>query len=169
MMVSLIAAAAENNAIGKDNGMLWYLPADLRYFKQTTKGHHIIMGRKTFESFGKPLPDRTHVLITRQKDYRQPGCTIVHGLEAALQLARENGETEAFVIGGGEIYRQALPFADRIYLTRVHATFKEADAWFPERDPTVWKAVKEERHEADAKHEYAFDFLVYERIRQPAG
>ena len=111
-MITLIAAAAENNALGKDNDLLWHLPEDFKRFKQITSGHYIIMGRKTFESFPKPLPNRTHIIITRQKEYLADGCLVVHSLEEALEISPQN--EEVFIIGGAQIYKQALPFADKI-------------------------------------------------------
>ena len=125
--LSMIAAAAENNALGKDNDLVWHLPDDFKHFKKRTSGHKIIMGRKTFESFPKPLPNRTHIVITRDRDYKIPydNCLVVHSLQEALALVKD--DSLAFIIGGGEIYKQALPYANRIELTRVHGTF-EADA-----------------------------------------
>ncbi len=157
----MIAAAAENNALGKDNDLLWHLPDDFKRFKKLTIGHKIIMGRKTFESFPKPLPQRTHIIITRDKDYTVPfdDCTIVHSLEAALQLVSEE---DAFIIGGGEIYKQGEAFADIIELTRVHGTF-EADTFFPELDTSVWEVVMEEGHPKDERHTYAFTYVTYKR------
>lgn len=161
--ITLIAAAADNNAIGKDNDLLWHLPDDFKRFKALTTGHTIIMGRKTFESFPKPLPNRPHVIITRDKTYTvpYPDCFIVHSLEEALQLVTD--EELAFVIGGGEIYTQSLPFADTIELTRVHDSFS-ADTYFPEITEEQWKLVKEEYHSKDEKHAAGFTYLTYERI-----
>ena len=153
-MIILVAAAAEDNALGKDNQLLWHLPDDFKRFKELTTGHHIIMGRKTFESFPKPLPNRTHVVITRQKDYNPEGCIVVNSFEDAMATvpAGEN----AYVIGGGEIYNLSLPFADCVELTRVHAYFEDADAHFPELDMREWELVNTEYHPSDARH--AFDF-----------
>ena len=157
-MITLIAAAAENNALGKDNQLVWHLPDDFKRFKSLTTGHYILMGRKTFESFPKPLPNRTHVIITRQADYQYEQCHVVHSLEAAIALCPEAEEN--YIIGGAEIYQQALPFADKIELTRVHGTF-EADAFFPEIDENVWKIEAEEFHPADEKHSCAFTFQTF--------
>lgn len=162
-MITLIAAAAENNALGKNNEMLWHLPDDFKRFKQVTTGHHIIMGRKTFESFPKPLPNRTHIVISRQADYVKEGCIVVNSLEEAIQIAPKDQET--FVIGGGEIYALALPIADKIDLTRVHATF-EADAFFPDFDASAWQLTTEEYHPKDEKHQYDFTFQTYIRPNQ---
>ena len=157
-MITLIAAAAENNALGKDNDLLWHLPEDFKRFKQITSGHYIIMGRKTFESFPKPLPNRTHIIITRQEDYLAEGCLVVHSLEEALEIAPQN--EEVFIIGGAQIYKQALPFADKIDLTRVHIEL-DADAFFPEFITSEWNLVFSEKHFKDEKHQYDFTFETY--------
>lgn len=161
--ITLIAAAADNNAIGKNNELLWHLPDDFKRFKALTTGHTIIMGRKTFESFPRPLPKRTHIIITRDKTYTvpYPDCMIVYSLEEALQKVTE--EELAFVIGGGEIYSQSLPYADTIELTRVHTNFS-ADTYFPEIAEKEWKLVKEEYHPKDDKHAVDFTYLTYVRI-----
>jgi len=159
--VTIIVAAAENNAIGKDNQLIWHLSDDLKRFKKLTSGHHIIMGRKTFESFPKPLPNRTHVVITRQENYEVPeGVIVVNSLADAIDVAKN--DSQAFIIGGGEIYRQALLFADKIELTRVHHNF-EADTFFPELDNTQWKEVSNVFHPKDEKHEYEFSFITYQK------
>lgn len=161
--ITLIAAAADNNAIGKDNDLLWHLPNDFKRFKALTTGHKIIMGRKTFESFPKPLPKRTHIIITRDKTYTvpYPDCFVVHSLEEAIQMVAD--EALAFVIGGGEIYTQSLPIADTIELTRVHMSYS-ADTYFPEIPEEEWKLVKEEYHPKDEKHAIDFTYLTYKRI-----
>ncbi|WP_282134072.1 dihydrofolate reductase [Seonamhaeicola maritimus] len=159
--LTIIVAAAENNAIGKDNKLIWHLSDDLKRFKTLTNGHHIIMGRKTFESFPKPLPNRTHVVITRQSDYNAPiGVIVVNSLEAAIEASKS--DSQPFIIGGGEIYKQAMEIADKIELTRVHETF-EADAFFPEIDTTIWKETSNTFHEKDKNHEHEFSFLTYSR------
>ncbi|WP_353083894.1 dihydrofolate reductase [Flavobacterium sp.] len=157
-MITLIAAAAENNALGKDNDLLWHLPEDFKRFKQITSGHYIIMGRKTFESFPKPLPNRTHIIITRQEEYLVEGCLVVHSLEEALEISPQN--EEVFIIGGAQIYEQALPFADKIDLTRVHIEL-DADAFFPEFNTSEWNLVFSEKHFKDEKHQYDFTFETY--------
>ena len=157
-MITLIAAAAENNALGKDNQLVWHLPDDFKRFKQITSGHYIIMGRKTFESFPKPLPNRTHVIITRQKEYAFEGCIIVNSIADAIKVCPKN--EEVFVIGGAEIYHQSINFADKIELTRVHANF-EADAFFPEINPMNWELVFEENHRKDDKHNFDFTFQTF--------
>ncbi|NJX14492.1 dihydrofolate reductase [Tamlana crocina] len=159
--LTIIAAAAENNAIGKDNQLIWHLSDDLKRFKALTSGHHIIMGRKTFESFPKPLPNRTHVVITRQANYQAPdGVIIVNSLEDALDASKS--DKQPFIIGGGQIYKQAMGIADKIELTRVHSTF-EADAFFPEIDFNVWKETNNVFHKKDSDNEFDFSFLTYER------
>jgi dihydrofolate reductase len=157
----MIAAVAENFALGKDNELVWHLPDDFKRFKQLTTNHYIIMGRKTFESFPKPLPNRTHVIITRQQDYTAEGCLVVANLADALAMVPE--DENAFVIGGGEIYALALPFTDVIELTKVHARF-EADTFFPEIDSKQWKLVSEEYHPKDEKHLFDFTYETYRRV-----
>ncbi|WP_298116026.1 dihydrofolate reductase [Flavobacterium sp.] len=157
-MIILIAAVAENNALGKDNQLVWHLPNDFKRFKTLTSGHYIIMGRKTFESFPKPLPNRTHIIITRQKNYKYEGCIIASSLEKAIEMAPKN--EDVFVIGGGEIYKQSIEIADKIEVTKVHATF-EADTYFPEIDLDKWKLVLEEHHKKDDKHNFDFTFQTY--------
>lgn len=158
--LTIIVAEGENNAIGKDNDLIWHLSDDLKRFKSLTNGHHIIMGRKTFESFPKPLPNRTHIVITRQKDYKAPdGVIIVNSLEDALDAARK--DKQPFIIGGGEIYKQAMPLVDKLEITRVHASFENADTFFPEIDETIWKEVSRITHDADEKHAYTFSFITY--------
>ncbi|QLE01619.1 dihydrofolate reductase [Galbibacter sp. BG1] len=160
-MVTMIAAAAENNALGKDNDLVWHLPDDFKRFKKLTTGHPIIMGRKTYESFPSPLPNRKHIIITRQKNYKAcENCVVVPSLKEALAIAEE--DEQPFVIGGGEIYKQALPYSDKIELTRVHGNF-EADAFFPEIDLHNWELVAEEYHSKDDKHNYDFTYLTYIR------
>lgn len=157
-MIKIIAAAAQNNALGKNNQLLWHLPDDFKRFKQLTTGHFIIMGRKTFESFPKPLPNRTHVIITRQVGYQYEGCIVVGSLEEALQTVPKN--EVVFVIGGGEIYNQSIIIADVIELTRVHAEF-DADTFFPEINLTNWELLHEEHHAKDEKHLYDFTFQTF--------
>ncbi|HEA29953.1 MAG TPA: dihydrofolate reductase [Leeuwenhoekiella sp.] len=158
-MITLIAAAAEDNALGKDNELLWHLPDDFKRFKKLTTGHHIIMGRKTFQSFPKLLPNRTHVVITRQKDYHPEGTHIVHDLDAALEFAA--GDENIFIIGGGEIYALAMNRATHLELTRVNANFENADTFFPEIDKKQWELVEKKPHPKDEKHAYHFDYLTY--------
>lgn len=160
--LTLIVAAGENDAIGKDNKLIWHLSDDLKRFKRLTNGHHIIMGRKTFESFPKPLPNRTHIIITRQSNYKAPnGVIIVNSLNDAIDAAKS--DAQPFVIGGGEIYNQAISLADTIELTRVHHDF-EADTFFPKIDTSIWKETSNTHHDKDENHAYAFSFLTYKRI-----
>jgi dihydrofolate reductase len=161
MIITLIAAAAENDALGKDNQMIWHLPDDFKRFKQLTTGHHIIMGRKTFESLPGILPNRKHVIITRQKDYEVEGCIIVNSLDAALLACQ--GDNEVFIIGGGEIFTQSMEIADKIELTRVYANSPEADAFFPEIDPALWKLIEEVFHPKDEKHKFDMAFQTFVR------
>lgn len=160
MSITLIAAAAENNALGKDNRMIWHLPDDFKRFKQLTTGHHIIMGRKTLESMNGPLPNRTNVVITRQGDYVYDGCVIVHSLDEALAACPQN--EEVFIIGGGEIYNQSINKADKIELTRVHTTM-EADAFFPEINENEWTLTESVYHDKDEKHKLDFVFETWVR------
>ena len=159
--VTIIVAAAENDAIGKDNQLIWHLRDDLKRFKALTSGHHIIMGRKTFESFPKPLPNRTHVVITRQSDYKAPeGVIIVNSLKEAIEVSKN--DDRPFIIGGGEIYKQAMSVADSIELTRVHENF-EADTFFPKIDESIWEETSNIFHSKDDKHKHEFTFFTYKR------
>lgn len=160
MEISMIAAVADNNVIGKDNQLIWHLPDDLKFFKNTTKGHHIIMGRKNFEAIGRPLPHRTSIIITRQKNYKADGCIVVNSIEEAISKVKN--DDKPFIIGGGEIYKQALPLATKLYITKVHARF-EGDTLFPEIKPDEWKTISENYHPEDERHECAFSIVVMER------
>lgn len=158
-MITLIAAAGQLNELGKDNDLLWHLPDDFKRFKALTTGHFIVMGRKTFESFPKPLPNRTHIIITRSKDYTAPeGCIVVNSLEKAIESCPK--EETIYIIGGGEIYKQAIAIADCIELTRVHHTFT-ADTFFPEINAAIWQLTHQEHHTIDEKHHYEFTFETY--------
>jgi dihydrofolate reductase len=156
----MIAAAAENNALGKNNELVWHLPNDFKRFKSLTTGHHIIMGRKTFESFPKPLPDRVHIVISRQENYKPEGCIVVDSIEKAIALCPENDDS--YVIGGGEIYNLALPFTDIIELTKVHHSF-DADAFFPKINKSEWVLVESEENYKDEKHLYDYTYETYIR------
>lgn len=158
-----MAAKASNNIIGKDNKLVWHLPADLKFFKQTTKGHTLIMGRKTFESLANPLPHRDSWVVTRNKNYHCAGATVFHSLESALKTADEKGLKTIFLLGGGEIYRQSMDIADKMIITEVHHEF-EGDTYFPPIDPAIWKEVSREEHKADDKNKYDFAFVQYERM-----
>lgn len=163
MKIALVVAASENNVIGKDNQLLWRLPNDMKFFKNATWGLPVIMGRKTFESLGKPLAGRTNIVITRQAGWDVPeGVQVVSNLEAALEAAKVTDAKEASVIGGGEIYKLALPIAQKVLLTRVHASF-EGDTYFPVLDEKEWKMTSHLDYEPDDKHAYAYSFQVWER------
>ncbi len=156
----MIAAAAENNALGKDGKIVWHLPNDYKRFRRLTTGHHIIMGRKTYESLQKPLPNRKHVIITRQKDYRAEDCIVVDTMQKALDACPK--DEDSFIIGGGEIYTIGISFADKIELTRVHGTF-EADAFFPEIKEEQWKLENSEFNEKDDSHNYEYTYQTFIR------
>ena len=160
MTVTIVVAIAENYAIGKNNQLLWHMPADLKHFKRITSGHTVIMGRKTYDSVGKPLPNRRNIIITRQ-DITIPGCEVVKSVEEALKLC--SNEEEVFIVGGAEIYKLAMSKTDRIYLTIIHHSF-DADSFFPEINYTAWKEVSREDHPADEKHKYAYSFITLERV-----
>ena len=159
-MITLIAAVAENNALGKDNQLLWHLPDDFKRFKNITSGHYIIMGRKTFESFPKPLPNRTHIIITRQKKYTSENCIVVDSLQKAIAVSPK--DEELFIIGGGEIYSQSIEIADKLDITRVHHTF-DADTFFPEINYDEWFEVERETYEPDGENDFSYAFIIYER------
>ncbi len=163
MKLSILVAVSENGVIGKAGDLPWRLPDELAYVKRTTMGHTLLMGRKTYESIGRPLPGRTSIVLTRRTGYApHPDVVVVNDFASGLGAARERGEDEVFVFGGESLYAEALPDADRIYLTRVHAEV-EGDAYFPSFDEAAWKLLEEERHEADDRHTFAFSLLVYER------
>lgn len=162
MKLSIIVAVAENGVIGHNNQLIWHLPEDLKMFKRLTSGHPIIMGRKTFESIGKPLPNRTSIIITKNPEFQIEGCITVHSLEEAIEAANEIEENEAFIIGGAEIYRLALPFVDTIYLTEVHHSF-EGDTFFPAIDKDIWEEVNRTDHDVDEKHLYKYSFVELEK------
>lgn len=160
MIISIVVAIAENNAIGKDNQLLWHLPADLKHFKDITTGHTIIMGRKTYDSIGRPLPNRRNIVMTRNRELALQGTEITNSLEEALALCE--GTEEVFIIGGAELYNRALAATNRIYLTKVHQTY-EADTFFPEIDPAEWKETSTEKHLPDEKNKVAYTFSTLER------
>lgn len=164
MTIALIAAISENRVLGKNNELVWHLPKDMRWFKTKTMGYPVVMGRKTFESFGNPLPGRTNIVITRNPDYRAEGTIVVASLDAALAEAARYHTDTIFVAGGAEIYRQALPLADTMYLTHVHARV-EGDAFFPEFSEVEWQSVATESVPADEKHAYPFDFVTWKRVK----
>ncbi len=165
MTISLIVAVAENNVIGKNNDLPWHLPADMKFFKEKTMGHFVVMGRKNFDSIPdkyRPLSGRTNIVVTGQTDFHAAGVTVVHSLEEAIQKAKDKNETECFIIGGGQIFSHSLNIADRIYLTRIHRSF-EGDVFFPELKKEEWKKISGTDVEADDKNKYSFSFLTFER------
>lgn len=157
MTLSIIVATDEENGIGKDKQLMWHLPKDLKFFKNTTSGHTVIMGRKTFDSIGKPLPKRRNIVITRQNNLNISGVEIFNTLADALKACAD--EEEVFVVGGGEIYNQALPLAHKLYQTKVHHTFN-ADTFFPEINPSEWNLISREDYPKDEQHLYSFSFLI---------
>jgi dihydrofolate reductase len=157
--LSIIVAMARNRTIGIDNTLPWHLPEDLKHFKAITMGHHIIMGRKTYESIGRPLPGRTTVIITRNRDYLMDGCLIANSLDDAIMLAAV--DSEAFCVGGANLYAQVLPRADRLYITEIKADY-EGDAHFPEIDPLAWRETRRDNHVSQSG--LAYDFVIYDRV-----
>ena len=160
--ITIIAAIANNNALGKDNDLIWHLPADLKRFKKVTSGHHIIMGRNTFESIGKPLPNRTTIIITRSKDYKAEGCLVVHSIQDAIKAAKD--DEHIFIIGGAQIYKQAIEsnLADQLDITEVHHSF-DADVYFPEINLNIWEETSREYFSADNKNKHNYSFVSYKK------
>lgn len=166
MKIAIVVAVGQNSEIGSKGGLLWKLPRDMKFFKEVTMGHYVLMGRKTWESIPpnyKPLDGRVNMVVTRQKDFRDEGCIVFADLETAYQHAKECGEGELMIIGGGEIYRLAMPKTDIIYLTRVHESFPEADTYFPDINSEEWEEVNRVDQPADGKHAYPFSFIKLER------
>lgn len=161
-ILSAIVAMAENRVIGKNNQLPWHLPADLRHFKQITTGNAIIMGRKTYESIGKPLPNRTNIVISRNLSYRVPGCQVVGSIEEAVEIAEAEKRAEIFIIGGSEVYEQLMPYVEKIYMTIVHQNF-EGDAYFPELNSSEWTETEREDHAADAENKVGYSFVTLKR------
>jgi len=164
-MISLIAAIGKNNELGKGNTLLWHLPADMKFFREKTLGHPVIMGRKTFESLGRPLPNRHNIVITRDKTYLRHGVNVVNSLEEAINSARTSltENEEVFIIGGAEIYKQAIPIADRLYITHIEAEDENADTFLPTIDKQEWKLISEESHQKDEKNPFDYTFSIYEK------
>lgn len=162
-MIIIIAAIGLNNELGKDNDLIWHLPADLKRFKKVTSGHAIIMGRNTFESIGKPLPNRRSIIITRNTSYKKEGCDVVHSLEEAINLIKD--QKNAFIIGGAQIYKEAIEkqLVDQLDITKVHQNF-EADVFFPTIDQSVWEEISEETFLPDDKNHYTYSFISYKKI-----
>lgn len=159
-MITVIAAIGKNGELGKDNDLIWHLPNDLARFKKVTSGHHVIMGRKTFESLGRPLPNRTTIIITRNDEYQVNGCVVVNSLEAALKEA--SADPNPYILGGAEIYKQAIEIAETLDLTLVDANF-EADAFFPQIDYSIWKETSRQDYKADENHKYGYSFVTYKK------
>ena len=162
MKISIVVAAADNGVIGKDNALIWRLPDDVRFFKNITMGKPIIMGRKTFDAIGKPLPGRLNIVVSRKSDLRIEGCVVVSSIQDAIRASGD--ASEACVIGGEEIYKLALPFTDVVYLTQVHAS-PSGDAYWSKLNPNEWREIAREEHAADERHAYAFTILTLERVR----
>jgi dihydrofolate reductase len=163
-MISFIFAMDKQNTIGKDNQLPWHLPADLAFFKKVTSGHSVIMGRKTFESIGRPLPGRENIVLTSNKDVTFPGCKMVYDFEQLVTKLKASSE-EVFVIGGAEVYRQLLPFADKMYITLIHHSF-EGDSYFPDFDQKEWTILSQEKGIKNEKNPYDYEFLIMERVRR---
>jgi dihydrofolate reductase len=165
-MISIIVAVAENNVIGKDNSLIWHLPSDMKFFKEKTTGHCIITGRKNYESIPeklRPLTNRTNIVITRQQNYNAPGAIVVSSIEDAIKKAKQTGDTEIFIIGGAEIYKQSLRYVDKIYLTKIYHSF-EGDTFFPEIKPSEWEEISKTKGITDEKNKYEHDFVLFEKI-----
>ncbi len=162
-MISLIAAIGKNYELGKKNSLLWDMPADMKHFRETTQGHTVIMGQKTFDSIGRPLPNRRNIVVTRNDSFNTEGVEISKSLEDTIASFKDSLE-EVFVIGGGEIYRQTIDKADKLYITHIEESFPDADAFFPEIIPLVWNEVKHEEHKKDAENLYDYTFSVYEKF-----
>ncbi len=165
-MISIIVAVAENGVIGKDNSLIWHLPVDMKFFKDTTLGHCVIMGRKNYESIPekfRPFSNRTNIVVTRQKEFHAPGTIVVDSIEKAIEAAKQTNDSEIFIIGGAEIYKQTLPLTGRIYLTRIHHSF-DGDTFFPEINLNEWKEIDRKKGIVDEKNIYPHDFIVYDKI-----
>lgn len=167
MIISLIAAVAQNRVIGKNNDLPWHLPDDMKHFMQTTKGHHCIMGRKNYDSIPekfRPLPNRTNIVVTRQPAFKAPGCIVTHSVEEGMEIAAKNGEQETFIIGGADIYRHGFSYANRLYITEINAMIA-GDIFFPEFSKSGWMEISRTHHGVDDRHLYAFDFVVYDKLK----
>ncbi len=169
MKISIIVAVAQNNVIGKDNKLIWHMPEDLKFFKEKTLGHCVITGRKNYESIPqkfRPLPNRTNIVITRQKNYNAFGAIVVSSLHEAIEKAEQTGDEEIFIMGGGEIFKQSIHLTDRIYLTKIHHPF-DGDVFFPEINFNEWKETDRKKGTVDEKNIYAHDFIIYDKISKP--
>lgn len=165
MLISAIAAIDKKNAIGKNNDLPWHLPLDFRHFKKTTTGHYVVTGRRNFESIGRLLSNRPHLILSRQADFTVEGAQIVRSIESAIQIAKNAGESELFIIGGGEIYTLAMPHVDRLYMTEVDTVVENPDVFFPEINPSEWTEKSRVVHPADEKHKYGFSIVQYDRTQ----
>ncbi len=163
MILSIIAAIGKNNELGKKNQLLWSLPADMKHFKETTSGHTVIMGQKTYESIGRPLPNRKNIVLSRKKGFKAEGVEISDSLEKTI-ASLKNSKEEVFIIGGGQIYKQSMDFADKLYITHVDMADKDADTFFPEIIPILWNEVSHEEHKKDEKNPHDYTFSVYEKF-----
>jgi dihydrofolate reductase len=166
MIISAIAALSQNRVIGKNNDLPWRLRDDMKFFMETTKGHHVIMGRKNYDSLHdkyKPLPNRTNMVITRQETFNAPGCIVLHAVEPGLEIAERVGENECFIIGGAEIYKLSMPYTNRLYLTEIQAEV-QGDTYFPQFNTKEWREISRKHHPADERHQYSFDFVIYDKI-----
>ena len=163
MIISSIVATAKNRVIGKDNQMPWHLPADLAYFKRTTLGHHIILGRKNYLAIGRPLPNRTNIILTRDKNFACSNCQVAYSIEEALHFAHSKEESEVFIIGGGKIYEHTVEYWNKLYLTEIDLE-TEGDVFFPELNWDEWQLISEEKHQKDEKNPYDYNFKVFERV-----
>lgn len=163
MIVSAIAAVSKNGVIGKNNEVPWYLPADIKFFKNTTLNHHVIMGRKTLDSIVNPLPKRTNIILTRDPFFIASNVIVAHTMDEALDIAEQNEEEEVFILGGAEIYELSLPYLDKLYITEVEVEVPDGDTFFPEVDWKEWKLISQEPHQPDEKNEFAYNFKIYER------
>jgi dihydrofolate reductase len=164
MRISQIVAASLNNVIGKDNGLPWHMPVDAAYFREKTWGHHVVMGRRNYEAEGKPLPGRVNIVLTRKSGLSLRGALVMQQIEDAIAFAESRKENELFIIGGAKIYQLAMPFTDRIYLTRIHAVI-DGDTFYPEPEWKNWQETSRLGHKKDTSNPYDYDFLVYDRIR----
>jgi dihydrofolate reductase len=165
MIISFVAAVAQNGVIGRNNDLPWRLPDDMKFFMETTKGHCVLLGRKNYDSLHpkyKPLPNRTNIVVTRQKDFQAPGCIVVHSVEDGIAHAKQKNEQELMVIGGADIYKISLPHADRLYMTEIDASV-DGDVKFPPYDKSEWNEISRVHHPKDERHQYSFDFVIYDR------
>lgn len=165
MRISSIVAVSENLAIGIDNDLPWHMPADLRFFKETTRGHHVLMGRKSFDSIGRPLPGRTNIIITRNKAFHHSGVLVAHSIVDGIRIAQKSKVDELFILGGSNIYFQTQDLWDRVYVTKIKTHIENATAFFPEMNLDEWVLTGEEKHQADSENPFDYSFCTYDRPR----